>query len=401
MSRCGILASQGSGYYGTNYPTRILGGRFILISTPSQGLYVGAHNPDATENVRYMFEAKPGFEGSYGNANPKSDTISGHPVRLTMQVVHYPFLNPGESGLLAPIVLAPYSGDWHAGSDVYKRWLSTWYRPLPMPAWAGEIRAWQQLQINSSEDDLRTRYVDLPKRVADDASHGITVLQLVGWNKGGQDRDNPSDDTDPRLGSTADLKNAIAQIEKMGVHVVLFGKYAWADTTNDWYKNDLAQHMATDPYGQPFVWDGYKYQTPEQLTGMNTRHLATGCTNDAGWRKILAGEFQKLLDLGGDGVLFDEAQHRHTLDYNLCFNPNHGHHVPATISSGDIALANMYREMVRGSVGEEKFLFSGEDPEDVISRRLLSYVHPHQPGSHSRRPLCVSLASHHDCGDRF
>jgi Domain of unknown function (DUF6259) len=231
------------------------------------------------------------------------------------------------------------------------------------------------LQINSSEDDLRTRYVDLPKRVAANAQHRVTALQLVGWNKGGQDRDNPSDDTDPRLGSTADLKNAIAQIEKMGIHVVLFGKYAWADTTTEWYKSELAQHMATDPYGQPFVWDGYKYQTPEQLTGMNTRHLATGCTNDAGWRKILSGEFQKVLDLGADGVLFDEAQHKHSSDYNLCFNPNHGHHVPATIWSGDIALSKMYRTMVRDSVGEDRFLFSGEDPEDVISGAYsLTYI---------------------------
>ena len=208
-----------------------------------------------------------------------------------MQVVHYPFLNSGESGPLAPIVLAPYRGDWHAGADVYKRWLATWFHPLPMPAWAQDIHAWQQLQINSSKDDLRTKYGDLPARVADDPKHGITVLQLVGWNRGGQDRDNPTCDTDPRLGRAAQLKDAIARMENMGIHVVLFAKYAWADTSTDWYKTELYKHMATDPYGDIYTWAGYRYQTPEQFAGINPRNLATACSNDAAWRKILAGEF--------------------------------------------------------------------------------------------------------------
>jgi hypothetical protein len=368
-------AAQSLGYYGTNYPTRIQDGRFILVSTPDQGLYVGAHNSDAEENVKYMFETKPGFLDSYDSVNPKTASISGHPVRLSLQVVHYPFLNSGESGALAPIVLGNYRGDWHAGVDIYKQWLTTWFHPLPMPAWAEDIHAWQQLQINSSEDDLRTRYVDLPKRVAEDAKHGVTALQLVGWNMGGQDRDNPTDATDPRLGTTAELRDAIAQIENMGVHVILFSKYAWADTSTDWYKKELYNHMATDPYGDIYTWAGYRYQTPEQLAGINPRNLATACPSDAAWRKILAQEFQKVIDLGANGVLFDEAQHRHSSDYNLCFNPNHGHHVPATIWSGDIALANMYREMIRNSVGEMNFLFSGEEPEDVLEEAYsLSYL---------------------------
>ena len=396
--------SSGSlGYYGTNYPTRILDGRFVLVSNPEQGLYVGAHNQDAKENVRYMFEVKPGFEDSLGGVNPKSRSISGHPVRLTMQVVHFPFLNAGESGPLAPIVLGPYRGDWHAGVDIYKQWLTTWFHPQPMPAWAADVHAWQQLQINSSEDDLRTKYVDLPRRVADDAKFGITVLQLVGWSRGGQDRDNPTDDTDPRLGTSAELKDAIGQIENSGVHVVLFAKYAWADTSTDWYKTELYKHMATDPYGETYTWAGYRYQTPEQLAGINPRNLATACPNDAAWRAILAGEFRKVINLGASGVLFDEAQHRHSSDYNLCFNPNHGHHVPATIWSGDMALAHMYRDMIRDSVGEKNFLFSGEEPEDVLEEAYsLSYLRinpghiPEERYAFPFRPMMIAVTGFDD-----
>lgn len=396
-------ASQNTGYFGTDYPTRILDGRFILASTPDQGLYVGAHNQDAEENVKYMFEVKPGLENSFGDHNPKTTSMSGHPARLTMQVVHYPFLNSGESGPLAPIVLTPYRGDWHAGVDIYKRWLATWFHPEPMPSWSEDIHAWQQLQINSSEDDLRTQYAELPARVADDPKHGITVLQLVGWNHGGQDRDNPSCDADPRLGTTAELKDAIARMENMGIHVVLFAKYAWADTSTDWYKTELSRHMATDPYGDIYSWAGYRYQTPEQLGGINPRNLATACSNDAAWRKILAGEFQKVIDLGANGVLFDEAQHRHSSDYNLCFNPNHGHHVPATIWSGDIKLAKMYRSMIRDSVGEKNFLFSGEEPEDVLEEAYsLSYLRitpghiPEERYAFPFRPMMIAVTGFDD-----
>jgi hypothetical protein len=396
-------ALPNGGYFGTNYPARLVNGRYILVSTPEQGLYVGAHNPDAKENVKFLFEVKPGFSDALHNRNPKSASISRHPVRLTLQVEHYPFLKSGEQAALAPIVLATYSGDWHAGADIYRRWLSAWYHPLPMPAWAEDIHAWQQLQIDSSEDDLRTKYVDLPQRVADDVKHGITTLQLVGWNRGGQDRDNPSNNTDPRLGTDAELKDAIARIQNMGIHVVLFAKYAWADTSTEWYRSELHKHMATDPYGDNYTWEGYRYQTPEQLAGINTRHFATGCTSDAAWRKILGLEFQKVIDLGADGVLFDEAQHKHSSDYNLCFNPDHGHPVPATIWSGDIKLADLYRGMVRNTVGEKNFLFSGEDPEDVISGAYsLSYFRigpghiPEERYVHPFRPLMIAVLGFDD-----
>ena len=259
--------TQSLGYYGTNWPTRLMDGRFILLTSPGHGLYCGAHNPDAQEMVKYLFEVHPGFEDSMGNAVPREPAISGHPVRLSLQVVHYSFLNPGESGDAAPIVLSPYAGDWHAGVDIYKDWLTTWYHPLPEPAWAEGVHAWQQLQINSAEDDLRTRYADLPQRVAEDARHGVSVLQLVGWNNGGQDRGNPSNDTDPRLGSTAELKDAIAKIQAGGVHVVLFGKYPWADMTTDWYRDELHKHMAVDAYGNVYSWTGYRYQTPGAVCG--------------------------------------------------------------------------------------------------------------------------------------
>ena len=44
------------------------------------------------------------------------------------------------------------------------------------------------------------------------ARNGVRAVQLVGWNLGGQDRDDPSQDTDPRLGTWQEFHDAIAQV---------------------------------------------------------------------------------------------------------------------------------------------------------------------------------------------
>jgi sugar phosphate isomerase/epimerase len=107
------------------------------------------------------------------------------------------------------------------------------------PEWVHDVHSWQQIQIGSAEDDLRTAFNDLPARARQLADHGVTGLQLVGWNQGGQDRGNPSHDPDERLGTWEDLKAAISAIEALGVRVVLFNKFVWADVTRSDYSSFL------------------------------------------------------------------------------------------------------------------------------------------------------------------
>lgn len=366
------------GDYGTNYPTQIAnnGGygvvRYVLIAAPGEGLYLGTHDTTDRELISYTTVLKPGYETSYLQRVPKGPVIDGHPVRIVLGAVHFPFLNSGESGSLEKVVLSPYQGDWHNGIDIYRRWKATWFKRPPMPAWVQDVNSWQQIQIDSSEDDLRTPYRDLPRRAEEDAKNGVAAIQLVGWTKGGQDRDNPSEDTDPRLGTTEDLKDAIAKIQKMGVHIILFNKYTWADITTGWYQQELHKYVATDPYGVPYQHPGYQYQTPEQLNGMNVRRFAPGCTNDQKWIDLSAKEFQNVLDLNPAGMLYDEVFHNGGAFY--CFSKTHGHHSPASLKSGNLRLANRFRTMVQQSPGEQHFLFAGEDPYDLETQTYaLSY----------------------------
>ena len=224
---------------------------------------------------------------------------------------------PGETIDLPNIIVEPYLGDWHGGIEIYRRWRATWYQQAASPEWLHEVHSWQQIQIGLTEDDLRTSFNDLPARGRQLADHGVTALQLVGWNQGGQDRGNPSHDPDQRLGTWEDLQAAISEIEALGVRVILFNKFVWADVTRPDYPSFL-ESAAVDPYGMPYYHPGYEYQTPVQWMSINNRRFMVACLHDPAWIKLCQREFEKSLSLGASGILYDEAFHHYAATH--CFS---------------------------------------------------------------------------------
>ncbi len=361
------------GYFGVDYPIQMVptpSRPFVLVEAEKQGLYAGAHDVTSRELIEWTFELKPGYEDSLQNKVPAGESISGHPVSLVFSVTHFPFVAPGESVSMMRVVLQPFEGSWHKGVDTYKQWRKTWFQRPSAPTWAKEVHSWQQLNINSSEDDLRLRYEDLPKIGRDCAKYGVKAIQLVGWNNGGQDRGNPSHDTDPRLGTKEQLREAIAEVQRLGVNIILFNKYTWSDITTEWFRRELIHYAALDPYGDYYQYQGYRYQTPTQLAEINPRRFAVMCGNSTRWQEVCAREFQKSIDLGAAGILYDEVQHHGSANY--CFAPDHGHPVPANLYAGDAVLGAMFRRIAAAS--RPDFLFAGEDPYDLELRHYsLSY----------------------------
>jgi hypothetical protein len=361
------------GYFGVDYPIQMVptpGRSFVLVMAEQQGLYAGAHDTSSKELIEWTFELKPGYEESLASRAPAAESISGRPVSLVFSATHFPFVAAGETAPLSRVVLQPYKGSWHRGVDIYKQWRETWFKRPSTPKWATNVHSWQQININSSEDDLRVRYEDLPQVGRECAKYGVKAIQLVGWNNGGQDRGNPSHDTDPRLGTKEQLRDAIAEIQRLGVNTILFNKYTWSDITTEWFRKELIRYAALDPYGDYYQYQGYRYQTPTQLAEINPRRFAVMCPQSREWREICAREFRKSIELGAAGMLYDEVQHHGSANY--CFSPDHGHHVPANIYAGDALLAEDFRKIAAES-GRD-FLFSGEAPYDLELRHYsLSY----------------------------
>ena len=65
----------------------------------------------------------------------------------------------------------------------------------------------------------------------------MKAIQVTGWHVGGQDQAYPDHSVDPRLGTFEEFAAAIKATQKLGVKVILFTKYLWADQSMDWFRH--------------------------------------------------------------------------------------------------------------------------------------------------------------------
>lgn len=353
------------GYWGVDFPTKTFDSKrtpFCLIQASHEGLYIALQDHAQPYLLQYTFEQHPGQLQTAGQMVPRTDEISGLPVRLEFRATHFVFAHPHSTVKLAPLVLRGYQGDWQAGVDLYKQWRATWFKPPRLPAWAREVHSWAMLRLNTPEEDYSVPYTNLVAYGQEYASNGVRAVQLVGWNIGGQDRGDPSQDIEPKLGTWKQLHDAIGAVQGMGVKVILFAKLNWADLTTPWYTNELNQYQATDPFGIPYFQGGYSYVTPTQLAAINNRRRAVMDFLCPAYRAVALKEFQKILALGSEGWLWDEICHHGPVLYN--FAPNHGYVPPGYIYAGDLPLSAELRAAA-DQVSPE-FLFAGEGQQDWL-----------------------------------
>ncbi|MGM9652307.1 MAG: DUF6259 domain-containing protein [Eubacteriales bacterium] len=359
-----------SDYWGTDHPTRRkyypspdVSAPFMLITGKKQGLYVGAHRYEP-EFVEFLMEYKPGYLDNMHHRVVRDGDIPGVPAGYSVSVSQLPFIQPGETLKLTPIALQFYEGDWHEGIQPYMNWRKTWFRSSKCPRWIDDADCWMTLHINSPEGCCRHRYTELPAIMREAKKSGVKVLQLIGWARGGQDGDEPYQDTDPRLGTRQELKDAIAEIEAMGIHVLLMCKFKWGDSSTPEYKEELLPLTMKDFFGNPVYFGGYSYQTTLQNVSGGSRRSGAGlCHLSEDYRKIALREFDKILDLKPSGILYDELAN----PMMLCFDKNHGHRPGYCIHVGSVKLAEEFRREATAKCGEE-FFMTGEGPLDVLNQ---------------------------------
>lgn len=372
---------------------------FALIHDEKQGLYLSSKDEKLNELIRCMYEILPkeGYGVYAGGALSKVDNGERNQMRVQLKANRGIYTQPNMNTTLVPVVLKPYTGTWHAGVDIYKEWRKTWFVAPHRPEWVKRVNSWQQLQINGSEDNLNFTYKELVDYAKECQHYGVDAIQLTGWTTGGQDRGIPSHSTDPRLGTFDDLKNAIAESKKMGVNILLFTKFTWTDMTADLYQ-EYKKHVALDIHKDSCWHPGYNYYTYTQLLGINTRRFGVLCMVSDDCRKALRGEFQKCLDLGAQGMVYDENQHH--AGHMFCFNPDHGHKIPGFLYQGADLLGHDFLEMTKKQ--DPDFLMNGEGPYDLQSKyystytradvnhfAVLRYIDP-------ELPIACAVTSHND-----
>lgn len=372
---------------------------FTLIHNMKQGLYVSSMDHKLDEYIRCEYETvpTPEYAASMGTATSRKGYGERKLMRTRLRAARMLFLQGHSDKELVSFIMTPYVGTWHNGVDIYKKWRKTWFVAPHRAEWLKHVNSWQQLQINSSESKINFRIKDLSKYVDECKQYGVDAIQLTGWTMGGQDRGLPSHSLDPRLGTVEEFKKAIADAGKKGVKILLFTKLTWADLTTDYHEQYLP-NLAWNAEGDTCIHPGYNYNTYTQLEGVNTRRFGIFCMMDESLRKKLHTEFQKCLDLGAPGMVYDENQHH--AGAMLCFNPNHGHKVPGFIYKGADLLGREFYEMCQKT--NPDFLMTGEGPYDLQTKYYSTYTradYNHEPVLRyidSEVPIACAIIDHND-----
>lgn len=370
---------------------------FTLIHDNCQGLYISSLDHQMEEVMRCQYEIVPKVDFAEFAGGAETKNAERDHMATLIKAVRMLFVQPGDSTKLVPVLFTTYKGDWHAGVDNYKKWRASWYVRPHRADWLNHVNTWQQLQILSSESRCNFKIKDLGKYVDEARRNGVNAIQLTGWTKGGQDRGLPVHDLDPRLGTREEFKKEIANAKKKGVNILLFTKFTWADLTTSYH--DKWQHgLAWHNGGDTCIHPGYNYNTYTQLSGISTRRFGIFCMIDDSLRTALCNEFQKCLDLGAAGMVYDENQHH--AGTILCFNPNHGHKIPGFVYKGADLLGHDFQEMCKKT--NPDFLMTGEGCYDQQSKYYTTYTradYNHVPVLRyidSEMPIACAIIDHYD-----
>lgn len=364
------------GYYGTIRPTAMTDSLvfgnptapFVVMRDGTEALAAWVVGP-TPEIVGWMWDLAPGYSDTIGDRVPADGQVR-------FSAVHLLDLASGERRAVPAVCLAHRVGDWPEALAGYRRHRAsvTERTPAaPAPGWATRPHSWYQVGLNTAVGDRRYRFADLPEMARDCVASGVDVLHVIGWNDGGQDRNNPSHQPDPALGGADALRAAIAECQALGVRVVLFAKFTWADLATERFRNELHASAVRDPYGDIYRLPGYQYLTPHQLMDVSTRRLVPMCFLHEDYLRVCEQEFDTLVATGADGMLFDEAMH-HTPALK-CYATNHEHPAGSSVYANDNELARRLRQRVPA---DREFLFAAETVyEDLQPSYQVSYIRSH------------------------
>jgi len=277
--------------------------------------------------------------------------------------VEYPdrTLKPGEQFTTAPAIVSATDGNWRRGFEAYRRWLSTWQKPVsPRKAWFREIFNFRQRFLwwldplyDAGKREFRFQEaVDEARR----EFGGIDYLHVFDWgNCGPLGRIyGRTGDHSPYqyLGGREAFREALAAVQAQGVPV---GLYIEGYLLQE--RGKLGQQFG--PQWQLIGADRKGLYWPE-----STEMFV--CPAVAAWREVQASTYAtKVGELDVDGMYLD--QFGFAGSGKDCWSGEHGHAVPsyAVASERDTTLA--VRRRIEG-VKPNVALYTEESPVDVTSQ---------------------------------
>ncbi|MBD3293135.1 MAG: hypothetical protein GF393_09435, partial [Armatimonadia bacterium] len=282
----------GAGYHGY-YPSGSCALPMLVVSDDISGLYLCAHDPDASTRMIVSKRAS-------GGGTP----LSIEEPAPDASVAGNDFATAGE------VVIAPVEGGWYPATQKYRAWLqenAPWWpegdphygRP-DRPEWLNDVAAWAL--DSGGPDDVADpviafrEYMDLPCAV-----HWYNWHQI------------PFDNDYPHYFPTKEgFREAVARVQEAGVRVTPYINGRLWDTDTESFAETGHLYVTRDRDGEPYI---EVYGSGEELAPM--------CISQQYWRDTLHEIVMRLMtDVNVDGVYMDQISAARP---RLCFDADHGH----------------------------------------------------------------------------
>jgi hypothetical protein len=251
--------------------------------------------------------------------------VDGH---LSLSFIRYPFVARDEHWTSPPFVVAVDAGDWHAGARRYRRWADTWLRLPEVPRWIRDMDGWLLTFLKWPYGRINQSYTDIETLWEHTKAAGLNVMKINGWFPLGMDRGYPIFEADDDMGGEAALRSAIFKIRQEGGHVFLYYNGMIMDPDEPRVRPYAWEVAAKTYYGHPYVRTYNFFREGSigdpLISGNKVFYMA--CQAMPQWRATLLTMVEQGLDLGADGLTFDQMG---GLEAAMCFDKTHPHARPS------------------------------------------------------------------------
>lgn len=287
------------------------------------------------------------------------EMAGGAPVGLVLSHVRFPFVTKGETFNSGEVVLKSHSGDWHTGSLAYREWFLRHFPLQSTNTWLRRQRTWFTSIIYQPEDRVVADYETYGRWCAEAKElAGVTCCELIGWDKGGLERDYPEYVPEDRLGGKAGFEKLLARLKATGLKCLVFTNYMVLDTGSEWFRRELHRYLGRDQYYNLLHWGAWGESTLLARFALSVRRhgLGTPCQR---LHEIHQRYFEGIVRMGAEGMQVDKlCMFTRTLDFNPASGakPDVAHHEP--LVQGMKAIWRRCREL------NPEFAFASESTQD-------------------------------------
>jgi hypothetical protein len=300
--------------YTADYPGMVMPWWDLYDEASNTGLYLGYHDKTFRYSTwhTYLFPDVSGLPESNWLTREEA---AGAPIGIVFSHVRYPFIGPGETYDTGEFILRVHQGDWHQGSLFYREWFLKNFPFDKSQSWLRKQSAWFSSIVYQPEDRVVADFATYDKWCRDAEQYGIRCHELIGWHRGGLERNYPEYVPEEKLGGRPGFRKTLASIRARGSRCLAFVNYNIVDGASDHAKRELKPYIHQDQFGQTPNWMAWGESTLLARKGQSVRrHLLTSVLPPV--EKLLEDHFVQIARDGADGLQIDKVVACTRLDFN-------------------------------------------------------------------------------------